>query len=73
MHIHVIKKEEEKVLLQNLINRLLKDTRTNAWVKDFLASIGDHIRVRDLSEKQMNILNKIKQKCKNPHNVASGL
>ena len=59
------KKEEEKVLNQKLVNNLLNDRRLNAWEKEFLASIKDQILVRDLSEKQLSVLNKVKQKYSN--------
>ncbi len=61
-----VSKEEEKVLLQKVVHNLLNDPRTNAWEKEFLASVNDRLLVRDLSEKQLSILNKIRQKCKNP-------
>lgn len=61
-----VSKEEEKVLLQKGVHNLLNDPRPNAWEKEFLVSINDQLLVRDLSEKQLSILNKIRQKCKNP-------
>ena len=57
-----VSKEEEKVLLQKVVHNLLSDPRPNAWEKEFLASISDHLLTRDLSEKQLNVLNKIKHK-----------
>lgn len=61
-----VTKEEEKVLIQKVVYDLLNDPRPNAWEKEFLASINDQLLVRDLSEKQLSVLDKIKQKCKNP-------
>lgn len=58
-----ISREEEKVLLQKRVRNLLNDPRLNAWEKNFLASINDQLLVRDLSEKQLGILNKIRQRC----------
>lgn len=58
-----LKKEEENVLMQKLIRNLLNDSRTNSWEKDFLASVSSQLIGRGLSQKQINILNKIKQKC----------
>ncbi len=56
------KKEEEKVLLQKTVRSLLNDSRLNEWEKDFLASISSQLRARDMSDKQLNVLNRIKQK-----------
>ena len=56
-----VSKEEKKVLLQKVVRDLLNDPRPNAWEKEFLASINDQLLARDLSEKQLSILNKIKQ------------
>ncbi len=58
-----VTKEEEKVLVQKVVHDLLNDPRPNAWEKEFLTSINDQLLVRDLSEKQLSVLNKIKQKC----------
>ncbi len=60
-----VTKDEEKVLIQKLVHDLLNDQRTNAWEKEFLVSINDQLLVRDLSEKQLSVLNKIKKKYKN--------
>ena len=58
-----VTKEEEKVLIQKVVYDLLNDPRPNVWEKEFLASINDQLLVRDLSEKQLSVLNKIRQKC----------
>ncbi len=55
-------KEEEKVLIQKLIKKLLNNPGLSPWEKEFLASINDQILFRDLSEKQLNVLNKLKRK-----------
>lgn len=57
-----ITKEEGKVLIQKVVHGLLNDTRPNTWEKEFLSNINDQLPVRDLSEKQLSVLNKIKQK-----------
>ena len=54
--------EEEKVLLRKFVNRALNEPRLTSWEREFLTSIGKQIIVRDLSEKQINAINKIKQK-----------
>ncbi len=59
-----LKKEEEKVLIQKAVHNLMNDSGLNAWEKEFLASINDQLHSRDLSEKQIHVLNKIKQKYK---------
>ena len=63
-----LKKEEEKVLAKKHINNLINDPRLNQWEKDFLFSIKQKIITRDLTEKQMSILNKIRQKYVKPNN-----
>jgi len=60
-----VSKEEKKVLLQKAVHNLLNDPRLNSWEKDFLVSINNQLLIRDLSEKQLSILNKIREKCKN--------
>ncbi len=55
-------KEEEKVLLRKSVRALMSNPLLNAWEKDFLASIDAQLLSRDLSEKQLNALNKIKKK-----------
>lgn len=57
-----IKKEEEKVLMQKLVKNLIHDSRLNLWEKEFIESINQQITSKDLTEKQLNILNKIRQK-----------
>ncbi|MBI2232962.1 MAG: hypothetical protein HYU56_03500 [Candidatus Aenigmarchaeota archaeon] len=57
-----VSKEEQKVLYQKVIRGLLKDRRLSTWEKEFLASINDQLLVRDLSKKQLSILNKIRQR-----------
>ncbi len=57
-----LSREENKVLAQKLVRHLLKDARLNAWEKEFLSSISSQLLVKDLSEKQLNVLEKIKQK-----------
>ncbi|MDI6721192.1 MAG: hypothetical protein QMD85_02285, partial [Candidatus Aenigmarchaeota archaeon] len=52
-----------KILLKKLVNDLMNDTRTNEWEREFLASISGQILDRDLSERQMAVLDKIKKKC----------
>lgn len=61
-----VTKEEEKILLQKLVRGMMNDPRPNAWEREFLVSIYDQLLARDLSEKQMNVLNTIKQKYKTP-------
>ncbi|MDI6721228.1 MAG: hypothetical protein QMD85_02465 [Candidatus Aenigmarchaeota archaeon] len=56
-------KEEEKVLLQSLVNDLINDSRLNEWEREFLASVNKQLVYKDLSERQLTTLNKIKQKC----------
>ncbi len=57
-----VTKEEEKVLTQKLVQRLINDPRTNAWEKDFLASVSSHLLARGLSEKQLSVLRKMGRK-----------
>lgn len=57
-----ITKEERKVLLQKLINDLANRPDLTSWEKDFLASIKKHLVFRDLSDKQLNVINKLKKK-----------
>ena len=57
-----INREEEKVLLQKVVYGMLNDPRLNVWEREFLASISDQLLARDLSEKQLGVLNKIRQK-----------
>ncbi|MBS3053674.1 MAG: hypothetical protein J4469_04170 [Candidatus Aenigmarchaeota archaeon] len=57
-----VSKEEQKVLYQKVIRGLLKDRRLSTWEKEFLASINDQILLRDLSKKQLDTLNKIRQR-----------
>lgn len=61
-----VSKEEQNVLLQKAVRGLLNDPRPDAWEKEFLASISGQLLVRELSEKQLAILNRIRQKCRNP-------
>ncbi|MDI6722407.1 MAG: hypothetical protein QMD97_02515 [Candidatus Aenigmarchaeota archaeon] len=58
-----VTKEEEKVLLQSLVNDLINDSRLNEWEREFLASVNKQLVYKDLSERQLTTLNKIKQKC----------
>lgn len=51
-------KEEEKVLLQKAIRNLLSKP-VNEWERKFLQSIEEQILNRDLSPKQMRILNEM--------------
>lgn len=60
-----VSKEEQKVLYQKTIRDLLNKKRLNEWEKNFLLSINDQLLVRDLSDKQLKTLNKIRHKCKN--------
>lgn len=67
-------KEEEKVLLRKSVRSLMSNPLLNAWEKDFLASIDAQLLSKEqhadamrrhthyLSEKQLNVLNKIKRK-----------
>ena len=57
-----MKKEEEMVLQQNFVKRMINDPRLNSWERGFLISIEKQIPNRDLTEKQLNILNKMKEK-----------
>ena len=57
-----ITEEEGKILIQKVVHDLLNDTRPNTWEKEFLYSINNQLPVRDLSEKQLSVLTKIKQK-----------
>ena len=57
-----VPKKEEKVLLQKFINRALHDQRLTPWERDFLKSIEKQILNRDLTERQLAVLNRIKQK-----------
>ena len=60
-------KDEERVLLQRFIRRAIDDPRTTPWEKEFLVSINSNIAGgRELTDKQKAILDKIKQKCRNP-------
>lgn len=58
-----ITQDEQKVLLQNLIAELAANPKTNSWEKEFLASVSQQLIYRDLSEKQIAVINKMKQKC----------
>lgn len=58
-----ITKDERKVLLQKTIMKLMNDPRVNSWEKEFLSSIHEKILTTDLTEKQTNVLNRIRRKC----------
>jgi archaellum biogenesis protein FlaJ (TadC family) len=60
--INNITKEEKNVLLKNLISRLANMDNLTEWEKSFLESVKKQLSFRDLSEKQINVLNKIKKK-----------
>ena len=57
-----VSREEEIVLLQKAVNNLLNDTRLNAWEREFMASINARIPAGGLSEKQLRVLNRIRNK-----------
>ncbi len=57
-----MKKEEEAVLIQKLVNNLINDSRLKPWEKEFLASIKQQTKSKDLTEKQLSVLNKMKQR-----------
>ena len=59
-----MKVEEEKILTINLIDRILATDKINEWEKEFLESIKRQLNYRnELSEKQTNILERIKNKA----------
>ena len=60
--IEKMKKEEYAVLIRKLANNLINEPRLNPWEKEFVANITQQIVSKDLTEKQLNVLNKIKQK-----------
>ena len=63
MGLENIKEGEKKILTINLIDRILATDKINDWEKEFLESIKRQLNYRDdLSEKQMNILERIKNK-----------
>ena len=63
MELENIKPEEKKILRINLIDRILETNKINAWEREFLESIKRQLNYRDdLSEKQTNILERIKNK-----------
>ena len=55
-------KDEEKVLLLGIINKLVADQRVTVWEREFLESISKQMTSKDLTEKQMIVLSKIRQK-----------
>ncbi len=59
-----LKAEERKVLIKKLISECQNDPLLNQWEKEFLISVSNQIDNRDLSEKQNNILEKIKKKLR---------
>jgi len=63
MELENIKPEEKKILRINLIDRILETNKINAWEREFLESIKRQLNYRDdLSEKQTNILERIRNK-----------
>jgi len=57
-----ITKDEKKVLLLNLISKLTNVPELTTWEKDFLESVKKQLSFRDLSDKQLNVINKMKEK-----------
>ena len=55
-------KEEESVLMQKLVGKLASDPRLTDWEKEFLENIKQQIISRDLTGKQLAVLNKIKKR-----------
>lgn len=57
---NALKSEEEVVLLESKIRKLLLTGRSSDWEKDFLKSVlGQLVSGRSLTEKQRAVLNKI--------------
>ncbi len=57
-----VTKEEKNVLLQKRINNLAKNPMLTLWEKEFLNSVSSQIRIRELSDKQLKIIDKINHK-----------
>jgi hypothetical protein len=57
-----MKKEEEAVLNQKHIERLLLKPEINQWEREFLESVKQQVAYRNLTDKQLNALDKIRQK-----------
>jgi len=64
MELENIKTEEKKILTLNIIDKMLATDKINSWEREFLESIRRQLNYRDdLSEKQRNALEKIKNKA----------
>lgn len=57
-----ITREETRVLLQKMIGEIMNIPGISEWDMNFLSNIRHRLVSRDLTEKQANILNKIKRK-----------
>lgn len=56
-----LSKEEKKVILKKLVNELINKNLTQ-WENDFLNSVKRQIKKKELTEKQIKVLEKLRKK-----------